>query len=954
VLRRLILIILLALCAVRSVDALPDRTSRLSASVTFVHQSLPLPAFFVSPGLSSYEARVMFPADLAPDVWFGIDQELLEGNESPIHFAGADWMGFVALKRDGTVGTPVGSAESHAGDPDDGATWTLHSLGVELQPDTWYRIRSVVDFAALEFVSFSVEGGGIDTELDLGGNILSFPNYIPIDGPSMTYYTHSLRTRDSMQPGSTTVLFDDVRASVWYGGAWAEVYRGGFEDQVAYDDVPFTYPALELARVGQGTWYKERAEAIVYTDILRPLAGRHALACDATLDPPPAKPHLRWFGFLGIDCGIDDPWDPAPVTNYLDEVADFSNLGELCATDPSEDLAPRLDAFAARGVRPLVKVQDILFDSSPDGATPSGNRVRLRADHAARWAQFAALNATSLGSLSEAAFQLVDRPTWNGLSAPDLETAADLVDATFPDLQILLVEEGGSLGGLVVPATVDWIGFRRFGTIDPFSDAGYLAAFDLLKSKRSSPHQRLALIVEAQYNSDYEQGGYPPEAMANVAVGAWKLASREPLVEAVLVYTWPGGIEEPVAEHLGLRALPEAVRAAHREFGLSASQWQDPLDVATVSPLLSAPRPVEGLHVGTAGWEDGLCVSPDGQWLHLQYIPMTAAGVLLGDPGHPWARVARGPWRGPDRPGFFAARIADDGTITHSYPLLGIEPGQLLMVFPPNCLYGFRRQGDRGFRSPVRIGFDDDDNGNLGPYGPSIPTGVPVTGVTTPFLFTFDTPVTSGEDNVVHRADLPLGVPTLLGGFERDLSGTITASFDLTTVIGPTGPGRIGNPHLHVGGPIALASLWSDDEGAAERDLFVAQLLSGDPASGTWSSKSPLPAPVCEVGVAETQPFFDGSDLYYRRESMIMRSRYLGGDPANAGAWSAPAVLLAPAAGWPLGKVGIVGEPSVAVLPDGRRELYFIYGIRQADGSFDLGPGVAEMQHDVGGGWSLW
>jgi hypothetical protein len=95
---------------------------------------------------------------------------------------------------------------------------------------------------------------------------------------------------------------------------------------------------------------------------------------------------------------------------------------------------------------------------------------------------------------------------------------------------------------------------------------------------------------------------------------------------------------------------------------------------------------------------------------------------------------------------------------------------------------------------------------------------------------------------------------------------------------------------------------------------------------GPWSAERKIPSPVSSSGAEESQPFFDGHDLYFRRETTVFRARYQGGAMGEKSAWSKPEKVLdgehpARQAGEVLG----VGEPTIATL-DRQRELNFDVG----------------------------
>ncbi len=259
--------------------------SRLSAAVAFVHSNAAVGDFLAQPGTGYVEAWFSFPDTLAEDVWFGIDQELIEGVDQPRSFPGADWMGLIAVNRNGQIGTPVGSAASHAGEPDDAQEWVIQDLGVSLAPDTWYRLRGEVDFGSLTFSRASLSGPGVDAEVDLTGLLLSYPNYIPFDKPFMSDYVFSLRAAEFAQPGSTVVYFDDLQAEIETLSGPVVVFSDGFETQTQFEDIPVSLPVSPLDEVTEFRWYKEREEALIGSTNNRQRSGNFSLACDATLVP---------------------------------------------------------------------------------------------------------------------------------------------------------------------------------------------------------------------------------------------------------------------------------------------------------------------------------------------------------------------------------------------------------------------------------------------------------------------------------------------------------------------------------------------------------------------------------------------------------------------------------------------------------------------------------------------
>lgn len=275
------------------------------------------------------------------------------------------------------------------------------------------------------------------------------------------------------------------------------------------------------------------------------------------------KGTLEWFGFVGVSCQVDDPNDDVGPSDYLDETAAFTNLAHVCAFDL--DMRDELTATHEAGVHAMLDVSSLLFEWVPGPApSGSGSRVVLRADAEEQWATFVLTNESVLDRDHIAALYLVDEPAWNGATTADIDAAARLVEATHPELPSVIVEAPDALDDAHFPASVDWIGFDRYGTVDPATDVAYQANLTTLR-RLSTSRQRLLLVVDTQWQPIYEQVGLEPSDMADIARNYVAFAKSTDDVIALVGYSWPGGIDGP--DQLGARDLPPSVRAAYAELG---------------------------------------------------------------------------------------------------------------------------------------------------------------------------------------------------------------------------------------------------------------------------------------------------------------------------------------------------------------------------------------------------
>ncbi|HEY4244340.1 MAG TPA: hypothetical protein VGM88_31215 [Kofleriaceae bacterium] len=342
------------------------------------------------------------------------------------------------------------------------------------------------------------------------------------------------------------------------------------------------------------------------------------------------------------------------------------------------------------------------------------------------------------------------------------------------------------------------------------------------------------------------------------------------------------------------------------------------LVLGEVDDAWGQPEPVPGL-ANTPAWEDGASISPDGSVLTIQYLPVSIACLTVGDPSGPACAVI-GPVAAPARPEMPGANRVHGAAYENDCPSIGVP--DLPSPLPPNSLYALHREADDSFGDPHPIYYAGAD-GCIGAFGLQLRASDAV--------WAFDDPRHPYGDGarVLHGAIDPSN-DVVLGTFSSD-AGNLVLADEVGIVIGDEAGPTQGNPNLWdtAGGVV----LFSDDEQGRE-DLFFNLSPS---ATGAYLGQQLVPSPVSIDGAQESQPFFDGATLYFRRDLVVLASDHTGGD-FGAG-WSQPRTILAPG---PTTEgddhVLVVGEPSTT-LGAAPRELYFIYGLTRADGTADLNVG---------------
>lgn len=265
---------------------------------------------------------------------------------------------------------------------------------------------------------------------------------------------------------------------------------------------------------------------------------------------------LEFFGYAGVSCGVDDPFDDSGKTDYADEVAGFTNANQLCLSgDPAE--WPGQIAGAAALYDPVIVVE-ALFDFGPAGAGPDGAAAR------GMWAQFVAALGESGVPPERLFFYLADEPKWRGIPADQVNRAGEIVHETYPGGRTMLIEAYDPAGPRRVPASVDFWGFDVYGVADPAKKAKFGA---FLFAARTTMHagQKIVLVMDANFTPYHQKVGLTEAGMADVARAYYAFALAQPDVAGMLGYAWPGGIDND--QEKGARDLPPSVRAAHEEIG---------------------------------------------------------------------------------------------------------------------------------------------------------------------------------------------------------------------------------------------------------------------------------------------------------------------------------------------------------------------------------------------------
>ena len=243
--------------------------------------------------------------------------------------------------------------------------------------------------------------------------------------------------------------------------------------------------------------------------------------------------HLKYFGFAITDCG----------TNYTNQVDDFVNLIDMCPEDLS-NIESRVTTNTLNNNKVLIHLQGLFINNIPDNNSPSGFRYELLDNYEILFSEWVA-NNQFLGNELVAAFDFADEPAWNQMNMADLATVASRIKQSFPDIPLMVIEAPDVIDELQITDDIDWVGFDRYGTIDPKNDPEYLSRLELIKAKRTNPNQKLVLIMESQWLDFYSEAGFEESILIPMANSYYELAKSEDDVIALISYLLPSGFDAP-------------------------------------------------------------------------------------------------------------------------------------------------------------------------------------------------------------------------------------------------------------------------------------------------------------------------------------------------------------------------------------------------------------------------
>jgi hypothetical protein len=274
------------------------------------------------------------------------------------------------------------------------------------------------------------------------------------------------------------------------------------------------------------------------------------LLCGLTSGALHAQGHLQYFGY---NHGALTDADLTQTTSYTNvEAVHADCIGATayqcgsCGSPPS--VVNELNSITAKGDKAVLGLSEVLFCFDT-----TANRWKLRPDYTTNWTSFQTTNTSVLDATHLASLYIMDEPTHNGVTFSELNTATSLVKGSYPSIPTSMVEASVSVGSLIVPSSMDWVGFDQYAVGDPATDNAYQSNLLNLKSKLSAS-QKVIYVMDA-YLDPGDHPGWTQSNLSCVASRWYSQAYADPAAVLLAAFLWDSG-----GSQVGSVDLPQSVR----------------------------------------------------------------------------------------------------------------------------------------------------------------------------------------------------------------------------------------------------------------------------------------------------------------------------------------------------------------------------------------------------------
>lgn len=255
----------------------PKEDRDFNGVATYLYSAPEVKAWLNSPTKAYIEGYFSFPQSLAEDVAFGVDIEFWDGKDTYLYQPSGLWMAYPLVTRNGTLVFFSGNEENLKGEYGE-SELVIIQMNVNLNPDTWYKLRTEADFAQRKFVSFNIDGADINKTVDLSQYNIVFPEPLPVTQRIIFLSVGAIKLFD--ESGTNVLYADDIEAGVQINRSYVFVFQDGFEEQNRIFEGPNSWNVA--TDWPEKVWQEER-DTVVVSIVDEPVhSGSHSLMIDSS------------------------------------------------------------------------------------------------------------------------------------------------------------------------------------------------------------------------------------------------------------------------------------------------------------------------------------------------------------------------------------------------------------------------------------------------------------------------------------------------------------------------------------------------------------------------------------------------------------------------------------------------------------------------------------------------
>lgn len=272
--------------------------------------------------------------------------------------------------------------------------------------------------------------------------------------------------------------------------------------------------------------------------------------------------NLDFYGFALINTFVDDTADMTTLTDYTDEVKDFTNIVDTLVVEPHQNILELIKHNYELDLITLIHCSELFYKLDEDGS------YAIRKDYKERYEMFYSTNELALHPVI---MYFGEEPLHNGLSNDDIATVAEYIKSMDNGIKTMVVEAAPEVQNLNLSSYIDYVGFDHYFVFDPSENDRFMSNLSYLE-KHLMEHQKIVMIMDTHFieRYHYEHGGIELEQMDEVANNYYNLARSHEDVVGLLGYFWPSGFDHKTS--IGARNMPDDILQVYKSIGLNIIQ----------------------------------------------------------------------------------------------------------------------------------------------------------------------------------------------------------------------------------------------------------------------------------------------------------------------------------------------------------------------------------------------